>query len=679
MRVAVDIGGTFTDAAVLNEETGEVTVSKSSTTPLNPVLGVIDCIRKLGIENSRISYFVHGTTVATNAVVQRKFPPMALVCTKGFADIIEITRGNRPLRGLFDIRWEKPKPIVPRYLRFEVTERIDKRGRVLTPLNEEDARRVARTLKSNKIMAVGICFLFSFMNAHHENRMLEIIKEEHPEAHVSISSSVNPEIREYERVSTVVIDAAVKPVMDHYIRSLEEGLRASFETKLMIMKANGGMMSAAMARAAPVHTIESGPAGGVIGASSVASATGIGNLIAIDMGGTTFKVSIIEGGAPRHKSQGELEWGVPFRIPMIDISEIGAGGGSIAWIDEAGLLKVGPASAGADPGPACYALGGVEPTITDAQLVLGRLAPDYFLGGEMKLDKTKSIQAIKKLADRMGMDVVNLAAGIVRIAEAKMLDSMRVNSVSRGYDPRDFSVIAYGGAGPMIACTLASELGCHRVLIPFHPGIFSAIGMLAADIRFDFMQTYITKVDEIDLDRLNSILGSLEKVAKGTLSAEHEGEFVLVRSADMRYYGQNYEITTPIPGGELTMTQIPTIKQNFDVEHRKLYSHSKPDEPMEIVSLRVGIVGKVSKSQLRKKSNPSNNRLGETNYRKGTREVYFENDKGYIQCPIYERDSLVVGAHIEGPCIIEEMDSTIVVNPRQRAALDQYGNVMIEV
>ncbi|MDA4113778.1 MAG: hydantoinase/oxoprolinase family protein [Thaumarchaeota archaeon] len=674
VRLAVDIGGTFTDAAALDEETGEIRVAKSSTTPSSPVDGVLACMRKLDLDPRQVAYLVHGTTTATNAIVQRKFQPLALICTKGFGDIIEIQRGNRPLKGLYDIRWEKPLPIVPRFLRYEVEERIDSSGNVVRSLGEEDVRRVACEIRSQGIRTVGVCLLFAYMNPAHEREVRRIIGQECPGVYVSLSSEVNPEIREYERTSTVAIDAAVKPVMDLYIGSLERGLKqAGFASRLMIMKASGGMMSSTAAKETPVQTIESGPAGGTIGAARVADSLGIKNLIAIDMGGTTFKVSLVDSGVPRYRSEGELEWGVPFRMRMIDISEIGAGGGSIAWVDEGGLLRVGPHSAGADPGPVCYGTGGTEPTITDAQLVLGRLDPTSFLGGEMRLDRDAAAAAIERIARQVGLSATEAAAGIIRIAEANMLASMRVNSVEKGYDPRNFSVIAYGGAGPMVASTIARDLGSPTVIIPFHPGIFSAIGMLATEIRFDYMRSYVTRIDKMDLEGINSRYEQLESQARETLAREHSGESQILRTADMRYFGQNYEISAPVPGGKIAQEQLATIVDGFNHEHLKVYGHNKPEEPIELINLRVAIIGKVDKPQFRRKALPG----GLSRALKGARDVYYHSAKGFLASNVYDREYLPIGELTSGPAIIEEMDSTTVINPDQTASIDDHGNIVI--
>lgn len=675
VRLAVDIGGTFTDAAALDEETGIIQIAKTPTTYSKPIDGVLSCVRKLKIDPKQITYLVHGTTAATNAVVQRRFPPLALLCTKGFADIIEIQRGNRPLSGLYDIRWEKPSPLVPRYLRYEIDERIDKSGNVVKKIERQHVKRIADELRTAGIHAAGVCFLFSFMNPIHEKEVEQILKEECPDIYVSLSSNVNPEIREYERMSTVLIDAAVKPVMDLYLSSLENGLKAAgVRSGLMIMKANGGMMSSSAAKQVPLQTIESGPAGGTIGAAQMANILGIKNLIAIDMGGTTFKVSLVDSGRPRYRSEGELEWGIPFRMPMIDISEIGAGGGSIAWIDEGGLLRVGPHSAGADPGPVCYRMGGNEPTITDAQLVLGRLNPVSLLGGDMKLDMRSAKEAIERLAKKIGLSLTETAAGIIRIAEANMLASMRVNSVQKGYDPRNFPVIAYGGAGPMVASTLSRDLGSPTVIIPIHPGIFSAIGMLVADIRFDFIKSYVVEFDHVDLGRLNSIYEELESQAVEALSREQECDMHVLRTADLRYLGQNYELSVPVPGGQLTLNELGVIKENFNNEHLKLYGHNKTDEKLELISLRVAIIGSLTKPSFKETSRSSDG----AGALKGTRDVYYHSEKDFVSSNVYDRDLIPIGERIDGPAIIEEMDSTIVINPGQSAQIDNYGNVVIE-
>ena len=677
MRVGVDIGGTFTDVAVLNEMSGSIRISKVPTTPRNFVEGFLNGIRKSETSPHDTTYLIHGTTVATNAVIQRKLPVTALLMTKGFRDSLEIMRGNRPSWGLYDIRWKKPTPIVQRHFRFEISERVNYKGRVVKALDEAQALQVVADLKRNNVQSVGICFLFSNVNSSHERRVAELISRELPGVSVSLSSEVNPEVREYERTSTVAIDASVKPVVAEYLARLEAALsNLEFKCPLMIMKSSGGMMSSHLARRIPIHTIESGPAGGVIGSANLTTTVfSTKNLLAIDMGGTTFKVSVIEDGKPRLKNEGEIEWGVPYRIPMIDLSEIGAGGGSIAWIDRGGILRVGPQSAGADPGPVCYRLGGTHPTFTDASLVLGRINPSYLLGGEMKLDMQASEEAIRReIATPLGMDVLEAASGIVKIAEANMLGSMRVSSVQRGYDPRDFVTIAYGGAGPLVASSLAQELGSPSVLIPPHPGIFSAIGMLYSDMRLDQSRTFMGRIDQIKMADMIDVYEELESASLSSMRGEgFKGNTAIVRSADLRYVGQNYEVSTPIPSGTLE-TKRQEIIDNFNKEHKRLYAHSKPDEPIEILTLRVAAIGSMLKPRMTQIETVATSKPQRTD-----RDVYFEETDDFQRTPIYERSTLEKDMSIVGPGIIEEMDSTTVVRPGQTALIDDFGNICLKL
>ena len=677
MRVGVDIGGTFTDVAVLNEMSGSIRISKVPTTPRNFVEGFLNGIRKSETSPHDTTYLIHGTTVATNAVIQRKLPVTALLMTKGFRDSLEIMRGNRPSWGLYDIRWKKPTPIVQRHFRFEISERVNYKGRVVKALDEAQALQVVADLKRNNVQSVGICFLFSNVNSSHERRVAELISRELPGVSVSLSSEVNPEVREYERTSTVAIDASVKPVVAEYLARLEAALsNLGFKCPLMIMKSSGGMMSSHLARRIPIHTIESGPAGGVIGSANLTTTVfSTKNLLAIDMGGTTFKVSVIEDGKPRLKNEGEIEWGVPYRIPMIDLSEIGAGGGSIAWIDRGGILRVGPQSAGADPGPVCYRLGGTHPTFTDASLVLGRINPSYLLGGEMKLDMQASEEAIRReIATPLGMDVLEAASGIVKIAEANMLGSMRVSSVQRGYDPRDFVTIAYGGAGPLVASSLAQELGSPSVLIPPHPGIFSAIGMLYSDMRLDQSRTFMGRIDQIKMADMIDVYEELESASLSSMRGEgFKGNTAIVRSADLRYVGQNYEVSTPIPSGTLE-TKRQEIIDNFNKEHKRLYAHSKPDEPIEILTLRVAAIGSMLKPRMTQIEPVATSKPQRTD-----RDVYFEETDDFQRTPIYERSTLEKDMSIVGPGIIEEMDSTTVVRPGQTALIDDFGNICLKL
>ena len=675
-RVALDIGGTFTDAAAINEETNEIIVAKSPTTPKDYVQGVVSCIQKSAVKPEDVNFVVHGTTVVTNAVIQRALPKSALITTKGFRDVLEMMRQNRPTWGLYDIMWDKPKPLIPRYLRFEINERTDHQGRILTPLREEEALALVRRLKPMEVEAIAVSFLFAHRNPTNEEMMKETIRREFPEAYISISSEVNPQVREYERTSTVVINAMVKPLASRYFHQLLEGLiRYGVKAELVIMSSNGGVMSAQAAAEAPVTTIESGPAGGTIGSAFIGEALGHRNLIAIDMGGTTFKVSLVDDGEPRQKAGGEIEWGVPFRVPMLDILEVGAGGGSIAGIDKDGTLKVGPESAGAEPGPVCYRRGGTEPTITDAQLVLGRLNPEYLLDGEMEIDIEAATEAIrKKIAEPLGMDVVEAARGIVEISSAKMLGSMRIGSVERGYDPRDFWVIAYGGMGPMVAAVLAKELGCPRVVVPPHPGIFSAFGMLVTDVKLDFMRSYRSPLDEADLAMVNEIYAQMETEATATLKRDFSGLNRLLRTADFRYMGQNYDVNCAVPSGSLTDDDLNLMGERFESEHMRLYGHAKSGEPIEVVSLRTAILGIIERPKLQRIKEHSDIDKALLH----TRPVFFQ-EGGYVSCPVYSRTLLGAGCEIREPSIIEEAGATTVIYPGQHATVDPYGSLIIEI
>jgi N-methylhydantoinase A len=673
-RLGIDVGGTFTDLAILNENTGEIQIAKSPTTPSDFVQGALNCLTKVELDKKQVSYIVHGMTVVTNAIVQRRLASTAIVTTKGFRDVLEIMRQNRPIWGLFDIQWDKPKPLIPRHLRFEIDERIDAKGNVVRALREEDVRKLAKKLKGLRVESLAVSLMFSHLNSSHEERIREIFREEAPEIYVSLSSKVNPQIREYERSSTTAIDAVTKPLAKRYFSSFEKGLRqAGLNSTLLIIKSNGGLIDIKQAGEFPVYTVESGPAGGTIGATYLGELIGQNKLIAIDMGGTTFKVSIVENGVPRTRSEGEIEWGIPYRVPMIDISEIGAGGGSIAWIDREGILRVGPQSAGADPGPVSYGLGGKEPTFTDACLVLGYLNPRYLLGGDMKIDKEAAAKAIsKKISEPLHLSTTEAAYGIVEVSNQLMLGSMRVSSVEKGYDPREFATIAYGGAGPVVAAYLARELGSPLLIIPPYPGIFSAIGMLVSDIRLDFMHPFHCRAQRVDLKTAEEIYDKLEQQAIKSFRKDFRLGYKVTRSADMRYVGQNYELNASVPNRKLTERTIRSAEKNFASLHEKTYGHAKGAE-VEFVNLRVTLLGFIVKPKLREIP------MAESIRQKDRRDVYFgPKHGGFLKTPVYDRAGLGRESTLEGPCIIEETDSTIVVYPKQKATIDRYGNVLIK-
>ena len=564
-RLGVDIGGTFTDAVMMNESTGEIRLVKMSSTPSDPSVGFINVIERILKESKvpaqSVTYNVHGTTVATNTIIEGKGAKAALIATEGFRDVFEIARQIRPK--LYDIFCDKPKPLIPRSLCFEVPERLDFAGKVLEPLDEAKVREVAQLIKREGVEAVVVCLLHSYVNAAHERRVGEIVGEEMPGVFVTLSSDLCPEMREYFRASTTAINALVMPIVSRYIERLEQRLtEINLHAGLHLMTSAGGIMSSQVARQQPVNLVESGPAAGVTAATHLGSLLGVENLISFDMGGTTAKAGLVEGGVPKivpHFEVGSAAVsenraaGYPVRTPVVDLVEIGAGGGSIAWVDPGGGLRVGPQSGGADPGPACYGKGQTEPTITDANLFLGRIDPDYFLGGEHKLHSDLAAKAIGQLARKLDLSPVEAARGVIEIANANMVGTIRLISVQRGFDPRDFMLVAYGGAGPMHANALARELHIPKVLVPMSPGVTSALGLLMTDVKHDYVQAYIHPMESIDFGKLNEEYQGFEQQAREVLSSEgiSEANISFTRSVDMRYVGQSYELSVEAPSREL--------------------------------------------------------------------------------------------------------------------------------
>lgn len=670
-EIGIDIGGTFTDLVAYDQLSGDIRVAKAFTTPNDRSLGVMNAIKKAGLNLNQVSYFVHGTTAAVNAIVERKGAKAALVTTKGFEDVLEIMRGDREHH--YDLQWEKPKPLIPRYLRFGVEERVNYKGQILKPAKIEELDEFIEVIKKEGVDSLAICCLHSFMNDENEKKIKAYLESRLPQVALTVSSELLPEIREYERVSTVAINAYIKPVMVKYMQNLAGQLkRAGMQANLMIMKSNGGVMTAEAVKEVPAFTIGSGPAGGVVGSTLFGD-----NVITIDMGGTTFDVSLIDAGQPKYTTEKDVIWGFPLRLPQIDIVSIGTGGGSIAWIDKGGLLRVGPQSAGAEPGPICYARGGEEPTFTDACVINGIIDPDYFLGGEVKLDKENAERIVaEKLGKRLGKSVQEVASGIYEIACENMAAAMKLVSVERGFDPRDFAIVAYGGAGPVVATFLARELGAKKVIIPIYPGIFSAVGMLAADVRYDFVQAYPVAIAEADLARMNDILENLEKKGLENLAREGFKERIkIIRSADLRYVGQNFEIQTPVPNGRLDRQSLAQLVNSFHAEHEKWYGHKMLDQPVELVSLRVNALSLKQRPKFSKI--PAGTDPKEAY--KGTREVLFHGQGGPIATPVYQRERMKAGTAVEGPAIIEEMGSVTVLLKGDRARIDQEGHIIVDI
>ena len=680
-RVAVDIGGTFTDATLIDEATGHVAIAKTLTTPADPSEGfmaaVERAVREAGVTARDVTFVVHATTVATNAIIEGKVARSGFVTTEGFRDLLEIGRQVRPT--LYDPQFEKPRPLVPRDRAVGVVERLGPKGEVLTPLDERSVRDAAALLARERVESVAVCLLHAYVNPAHERRVGEILAEELPGVPVSLSSEVAPEFREYLRASTTVINAVVRPVVGRYLERIERRLaEAGIGAKLLVMQSSGGVFGADAAARRPVFMVESGPAAGVIAAAHLGAGIGRPDILSFDMGGTTAKVGLIRDGRPSVTKDyqvgahagagigGMSLAGYPVRTPVVDLVEIGAGGGSIAWVDSGGLLRVGPRSAGADPGPVCYRRGGVEPTVTDANVVLGRLNPSYFLGGELELDVDAARRAIEERCARpLGLSLVEAANGIVEIANAAMVNALHLISVQRGYDPRDFLLVAFGGAGPVHANALARDAEMPTVLVPRSPGIFSATGLLATDLKRDAARTIMRRLEELDPAELEHAFAELERAGAKELAAEGVApdRIEFVRQLDLRYVGQSYELT--VPAGD-------DLPARFHAEHDRTYGFSAETEPVECVGVRLQTVGRIARPPLRTLER------GDAPPPKATRRVYFAEAGGYVDCAVHDRYALPAGARLAGPAVVEELDSTTIVHPSYTARVDDVGNIWIE-
>jgi N-methylhydantoinase A len=669
VAVGVDVGGTFTDLVAFEEATGAIRVTKVPSTPRAPAQGVLNGLRKLqrvlGVAPETIEFFIHGTTVATNALIERKGVRAALVVTEGFRDVLHIGRQTRPR--LYDFFARRPDPLIPRHLRYEVPERVLATGEVLRPLEEAAVRAVAREIAAQGVEAVAVCLLHAYANPRHERRVRDLLHAALPGVKVTLSSEVLPEFKEYERMSTTVINAYVMPIVERYLRQIEAGLQGlGVGAGLNVMQSNGGVMTAETASRKSVHTVLSGPAAGVIGALDLARRIGLSNLITIDMGGTSFDVSLVHNGRPTYTAESEIA-GHPIKVPMIDIKTLGAGGGSIAWIDAGGALQVGPRSAGADPGPACYGLGGQEPTVTDANLVLGYLNPDGFAGGEMRLDVTLARAAIaRRVAAPLGLTVEEAAEGILRVVNATMIRGIRLVSVERGYDPRDFALVCFGGAGPVHAV---------RLVVPESPGVACALGLLMADFRHDYSQTLLCRLAELDPGRLSAAYAALEARAIQEMVAEGVAPAAVVyqRAADLRYAGQGYELEVAVAGGDADAATLRALAETFGRLHREQYGYAMDPATVEIVNLRLTALGRRPKPELHAEASGPADAEGA---RAGRRRVYM--DGVFLDVPIYVRAQLHCGMVVEAPAIIEQPDSTTVLFPGARALVDRYRNLIIQ-
>jgi N-methylhydantoinase A len=671
--VAVDIGGTFTDLAALDPETGQLRFSKTLTTPPNFELGALDCFRRAHIDPATVATFRHGTTVVINALLERKGARTALITTEGFRDILEIGRGNRP--EAFNILYSRLPPFVPRMHRLEIAERMDARGNVLKPLDTAALTALAARLKAEGIEAVAVCLLHAWRNPAHEAQIGAYLRA-HTDCFVSCSHEISREFREYERTSTTVLNAFVGPTVANYLAELDRVLEDDgFHGHLYLMGSNGGVLTENDTRARPLLLVESGPVGGAAGAAEIGRRIGESKIVAFDMGGTTAKAVLIEDGkaavTPIYWVAG-YERGYPVQAAVLDIVEVGTGGGSIAAINELGALEVGPRSAGAAPGPACYGRGGNEPTVTDANLYLGRLDANHFLGGAMPLHNDRAEGALSRVAKQLGQSAMGFASGILRISTLTMATAVRKVTIERGFDPRDFTMIAFGGAGPLHAADVAREIGIRRVLIPPQPGHFSAYGMLFADFRFDLTETIAKPLDAMDTTAMDSQFAALEAEGTRHLSSIDApiGEFRYTRYAEMRYALQEYTIKVKLPPDGQSLQHM---RQLFEDVYARRYGHASQTMSIEVLMLRVVVEGCTTRPPMRMLETDAGASAAAVR-----RPIWFE-ASGLIDCDVWQRENLPHKRKIVGPALIEEEASTTVIGPNDSAEIDAWGNIAIDV
>jgi N-methylhydantoinase A len=680
MRVATDVGGTFTDLVYLDEATGAVDTTKVPTTPPNFADGVVNALGKAGRDAAQIGYFVHGATLVINALTERKGVKTGLITTRGFRDVLEIGRANRP--DIYNMRYRKPEPFVPRHLRLEVTERVSHQGEILALLVHSDVETAAAHFSSEGVRAIAVCFLHSYANPTHEKQCREILNRLMPGIPITLSCEITQQWREYERTNTAVLNSYVHPIVQSYLDDLESHLCAMgvARSALHVMQSNGGSATFEAGKNAPINLVESGPVAGVIGAAHIGTLIGETNVISLDIGGTTAKTSLIQNGHPRITTEYKIDHrhdyaGYPILAPTIDIVEIGAGGGSIAWIDSAGALRVGPVSAGADPGPAAYGIGGDRPTVTDANVLAGRINPEYFLGGEIPLDVDGARVAMQPIAAAFDLSVEQASMGVIRLADASMMNALKLVSIRRGYDPRDFVLVAFGGGGAMHGAALMRELRVKKVVIPTMPAVFSAWGMLMADLRRDYIRTLVARTDRITQEQINHTFAEMGDRARHDMAAEGIGPqaVALQRYADMRYLGQNHTVKVIVPDGETTPATIPEINEHFHRLHEQTYTF-RLDTPVELVNYHLTAFGRVNTPSVQQISGDGLNLRAA---RKGARRVNFD-ELGFHQAEIYERDLLPLNTPIRGPLVVEEPTSTTVVFPDQHMIRDEYGFLHIE-
>ena len=688
IRVGVDVGGTFTDFVLVDEKRDLIFTGKRLTTPEDPSLAITDGLDRLVSESGtsvpELDTVVHGTTLVANTIIERKGAKVGLITTKGFRDSLEMGREIR--YDLYDLFFEKPEPLVPRFLRQPVDERIDAKGNVLRPLDENTLGAAVEKLVAEGVEAIAICFMHAYANDAHERQAKEILDAKYPDMPITTSTEVAPEIREYERANTACANAYVLPLMQRYLGDLSQKLSdQGLKQPLYLMQSGGGIASVTRGQAAPIHLIESGPAAGATAGAFYGRLTGTERVISFDMGGTTAKMCLIEEYEPEHAHEFEAGRvrrfkkgsGLPLKVPVIDLIEIGAGGGSLARVDNMGLLKVGPDSAGSEPGPVCYGLGGTQPAVTDADLLLGYLSPEYFLGGEMDLDLGLVKDAVEeKLANVTGLSVEEVAAGIHSIVNENMASATRMYIAEKGRDPRRYALVASGGAGPVHAYGMAKLLKISRVICPLGAGVLSALGFLVAAPGTDSVHSYVSRLENLDWDRLNRLFREMEEEAMAQIveAGADPATVTMRRRADMRYSGQGFEIDVPVPDGEMDGSAANVMRQSFLDKYQELFGRQIGDLPIEALTWRIFASGPTPNVEL----NFAGQQIDEEPSDKGERQVYFP-ETGYATCKIYNRYALKPGDSFRGPAVIEERESTAVAGPDTTVSIDKYLNLVIDI